>query len=69
MEGTRFWLALFAVSQLMIMIIGNLPLFAWRSAAVMQGASLSKGPTVLSDPSAKELPTPGSRQSFGAGAS
>ncbi|CAA9444692.1 MAG: Putative cytochrome C-type biogenesis protein [uncultured Phycisphaerae bacterium] len=51
MEGTRFWLAAFAVSQLVLMMVGLLPMTAWRS-----GVALERNTTPGGFPAGKATP-------------
>ncbi len=66
-EGTRMWLALFAGSQVAIVILSRLPLALWQSGKLLQGATLS-GPNSAPTHGKDALATPTSSQSFQVGA-
>jgi ABC-type transport system involved in cytochrome c biogenesis permease subunit len=55
MEGTIFWLMTFFVSQLALIFVGLLPMSAWRSGRVLEGATSSM-PTAAKASSESKAP-------------
>jgi ABC-type transport system involved in cytochrome c biogenesis permease subunit len=69
MDGTRFWLAAFAVSQLAMMVLGLLPSGLWRSSQVLErgsGGGSATGPAPRGKAAADVTPLPKKGLPFGA---